>query len=199
MKKQPRTLEQLKQDAAKHKCTMCGKEFDIFDEQQGIEMDHWCGYGSHHDMSHIQFRLCNECFDKVMDKIIPLCKNQVVFDDCFAWVDTSRDLTEDQKERIKKILTAVGARKEARIHSQICTSNTRELLTIAEEEMRKEGYDIDSKPLDMNLYFDRLSKSLEEGLKERKEKKTVIQETRMDNIADCFLVNHRNAFEELGK
>lgn len=199
MKKQPRTLEQLKQDAAKHKCTMCGKEFDIFDEQQGIEMDHRCGYGSHHDMSRIQLKLCNECFDKVMDKIIPLCKNQIVFDDCFSWVDNNRELTDEHKARIKKILNAVGARKTSRIESQICSSYTPELLTVVEEEMRQEGYDIDSKPLDRTLYWKRLSESLKRGLEKRKEKKTVIQETRMDTVANCFLVNHRNAFEELGK
>lgn len=32
-----------------------------------------------------------------------------------------------------------------------------------------------------------------------KEKTTVIQETLMDTVAECFLANHRNAFEELGK
>ena len=44
----------------KKKCSMCGKVFDIFDEQEDFCFDRHIGYGSEFDLTHIKFNLCCE-------------------------------------------------------------------------------------------------------------------------------------------
>ena len=53
-------------------CTMCGKKLDIWDKHEKFYFDKYIGYGSKHDLKHIRFDLCCDCFDKVMDKILPM-------------------------------------------------------------------------------------------------------------------------------
>lgn len=56
-------------------CNLCGKEFDIFDNQEsfGIHTGK-IGYGSKHDGDSIELDLCCDCFDKLIDDLIPKCK-----------------------------------------------------------------------------------------------------------------------------
>ena len=56
-------------------CTMCGKKFDFWDTQENFCFDHHIGYGSKYDMQRVQIKLCCDCFDKVMDWVIPQCKH----------------------------------------------------------------------------------------------------------------------------
>ena len=56
-------------------CNMCGKTFDLWDHQEDFCMDHYIGYGSKHDFERIQLNLCIQCFDKVMDWLLPQCKH----------------------------------------------------------------------------------------------------------------------------
>ena len=56
-------------------CNMCGKTFDIWDHQENFCVDRCLGYGSAHDFEHIQLNLCCQCFDKVIDWILPQCKH----------------------------------------------------------------------------------------------------------------------------
>ena len=51
-------------------CTMCGKKFDVWDEQQNFVVDREIGYGSKYDYHHIQMNLCCDCFDRVVDYIV---------------------------------------------------------------------------------------------------------------------------------
>lgn len=60
------------------KCTMCGKEFDMWDEQENFCFEHNVGYGSKYDMEKVNVNLCCDCFDKVMDMIIPMCKESPI-------------------------------------------------------------------------------------------------------------------------
>lgn len=60
------------------KCSMCGNEFDIWDEQENFRFEHKVGYGSVHDGEYIKINLCCDCFDKVIDIISPLCKTNPV-------------------------------------------------------------------------------------------------------------------------
>ncbi len=56
------------------KCTMCGKDFEEWDYQENISFDHLIGYGSKYDCSRLKLDLCINCFDKVIDFILPQCK-----------------------------------------------------------------------------------------------------------------------------
>lgn len=55
-------------------CNMCGKTFDVWDEQEDFSIYHDVGFGSKYDMSKIQLNMCCSCFDSVMDYIAPRCK-----------------------------------------------------------------------------------------------------------------------------
>jgi hypothetical protein len=62
------------------KCTMCGKPFDMW----GIfvsnnRFDFYIGFGStNHCYDRFQCDLCIDCFDKVIDMIIPMCKTNPI-------------------------------------------------------------------------------------------------------------------------
>lgn len=54
-------------------CTMCGKDFDLWDEQEGFSTERRIGYGSKYDGEELQFDFCCDCFDRIVDRISPLC------------------------------------------------------------------------------------------------------------------------------
>lgn len=77
---------------AEQKCTMCGKELDVFDLQQPFGFDHTVGYGSVYDLTHFSIRLCNDCFDKVMGFVLPRCKeNPIVTESGKLLIETERE------------------------------------------------------------------------------------------------------------
>ena len=59
-------------------CNKCGKEFDIYDEQENFSIHSYqIGYGSKYDGSGLQLDLCCECMDELIDscKISPIEEN----------------------------------------------------------------------------------------------------------------------------
>lgn len=58
----------------KTKCNICGKEFDIFDDQLEFGFHKIVGYGSIHDCEEFNLDICCDCFDKIMKILIPNCK-----------------------------------------------------------------------------------------------------------------------------
>ena len=56
-------------------CNMCGKTFDFWDNQEKFCFEHYIGYGSKHDLERIRLNLCCDCFDKVINWILPQCKH----------------------------------------------------------------------------------------------------------------------------
>lgn len=46
------------------KCNKCGKDFDMWDEQEDFSIHRHCGYGSKYDGSIINLDLCCDCFDE---------------------------------------------------------------------------------------------------------------------------------------
>lgn len=54
-------------------CNVCGKEFDVWDEQEDFSISRNVGYGSKFDGDHIHLDMCCDCFDKLMDELIPKC------------------------------------------------------------------------------------------------------------------------------
>lgn len=57
-----------------HVCNVCGKRFNRLDEQENFGFNYHVGYGSKYDLTHIQAHICIDCFDKMMDQFIPMCK-----------------------------------------------------------------------------------------------------------------------------
>lgn len=55
-------------------CNLCGKEFDIWDEQEEFGIHTRPGYGSQYDGDDVDLDLCCRCFDRLMNKLIPMCK-----------------------------------------------------------------------------------------------------------------------------
>ena len=54
-----------------HKCDLCGKFFNAFDEQEHFGLHyHNVGYGSKYDRCHIDIDMCCDCFDKLMTEYI---------------------------------------------------------------------------------------------------------------------------------
>ena len=73
--------EEYEAEAAKTICTMCGKPFSSWDMNLGDNRyDIFVGYPSSHDTERIQINLCVDCFDKVLDTIVSMCKINPVVD-----------------------------------------------------------------------------------------------------------------------
>ena len=56
-------------------CTMCSKMLDEIDEEQDFHFKQWIGYGSKSDMNIFEARLCCDCFDKILDTVLPMFKS----------------------------------------------------------------------------------------------------------------------------
>lgn len=48
-------------------CNVCGKELDMFDQQEEYTLHKFVGYGSKHDGSVIHLQMCCDCFDRLVD------------------------------------------------------------------------------------------------------------------------------------
>lgn len=55
-------------------CNMCGKELNRDDRLEGLSITRQMGYGSKYDGEEIDFDLCCNCFDNLIDsmKINPI-------------------------------------------------------------------------------------------------------------------------------
>ena len=62
-------------------CTMCGKTLDEWDKYENYSADLHIGYGSKYDMSRLRFQLCCDCFDRILDMFVPLCKTNPLEDE----------------------------------------------------------------------------------------------------------------------
>jgi hypothetical protein len=53
------------------KCTVCGKDFDRFDDQENFEIEFpYIGYGSNYDTCSINAKLCCQCFDAMVSCLV---------------------------------------------------------------------------------------------------------------------------------
>lgn len=59
-------------------CSVCGKPFGFWDEQEDLCMDKFIGYGSKYDLCRIRLNLCCSCFDVILDWLIPQCVNSPI-------------------------------------------------------------------------------------------------------------------------
>ena len=70
--------EEINIDDRHERCTFCNKLFDYFDYMDLEKIDHYFGYGSHHDGGHMYMCLCASCFDKVVDLIAKTFKKDLI-------------------------------------------------------------------------------------------------------------------------
>jgi len=55
-------------------CNICGEKFNILDERANFGLHYKVGFGSKYDLTKIDLNMCCNCFDKVLDYILPQCK-----------------------------------------------------------------------------------------------------------------------------
>lgn len=58
----------------KTRCNFCGKELNEYTEKEHVGIHQKIGYGSIHDGETIDFDLCWECFDAIIEKHAQNCK-----------------------------------------------------------------------------------------------------------------------------
>lgn len=58
-------------------CNKCGKEFDMWDEYEGLSVGRLLGYGTKYDGEYLRLNLCCKCLESLIDscKISPLKNN----------------------------------------------------------------------------------------------------------------------------
>ena len=84
-------------------CSMCGKTFDLWDEQEDFCFVRHIGYGSKYDMKGLYLNLCCDCFDKIADWFLPLCVNDPLVDEQDHWrpCSSERDVSEQFMRRMQ--------------------------------------------------------------------------------------------------
>lgn len=59
------------------RCNLCGKKFELWDEEENFCFRHRFGYGSAYDGYLLNLNLCCKCFDRLMDELVPLSQTHV--------------------------------------------------------------------------------------------------------------------------
>lgn len=54
-------------------CNFCGKELDMLDKMEGIDLVKRIGYGSRYDLHDLKLKLCCNCMDSCLDILIEKC------------------------------------------------------------------------------------------------------------------------------
>ena len=54
---------------------MCGNELDDWDLDADFYFNRYIGFGSKYDLSIFEAHLCCKCYDKILDTILPMFKN----------------------------------------------------------------------------------------------------------------------------
>ena len=156
---------ELEYKAANTTCTMCGKQFTFLDSQEGFGFNYTCGHGTKFEDRHIKIDLCCECFDEVMDFVIPMCMENPIISTEAHYVGELTHESEDRLIRLEKVLNKEKANEIAR---QLKKSTDRSSkLSEIERNLRKEGFDIDSIPMDRDQPW---KESRESYLKEQEMK-----------------------------
>lgn len=75
--------EEQEAEAAKTRCTMCGKPFSSsdMDLMVGKRMHFFCDEPSRYADKEVSFIFCPECFDRFLDVLIPMCREDPVIDE----------------------------------------------------------------------------------------------------------------------
>ncbi len=75
--------EEREAEAAKTRCTMCGKPFSAAEMDLMLDkrMRFYCDEPSVYAGKEIAFIFCPECFDRFLDALIPMCAEDPVIDE----------------------------------------------------------------------------------------------------------------------
>ena len=84
-------------------CSMCGKKFDMWDEQEDFCFVRHIGYGSKYGMMGLYLNLCCDCFDKIADWFLPLCVNDPLVDDVDDALFFHKQLLERMKDGVRQL------------------------------------------------------------------------------------------------
>lgn len=84
-------------------CSMCGKMFDLWDDQEVFCFVRHIGYGFKYDTKGLYLNLCCDCFDKIADWFLPLCANDPLVDEQDLWrpCPSERDVSEQFMRRMQ--------------------------------------------------------------------------------------------------
>lgn len=82
-------------------CNLCGKLFDVFDDQHDFKIVRRLGYGSIHDGEDIELDLCCGCMDELIEKceISPL----ITVEKC-EWIGENGRRTPRIQQYLNKLL-----------------------------------------------------------------------------------------------
>ena len=85
------------------RCSMCGKMFDLWDDQEDFCFVRHIGYGFKYDTKGLYLNLCCGCFDKIADWFLPLCANDPLVDEQDLWrpCPSERDVSEQFMRRMQ--------------------------------------------------------------------------------------------------
>ena len=59
------------------RCTMCGRKFELHDKFANFCFEKQIGYGSVHDGEILKLNLCCKCFDRSVDILNLICKENI--------------------------------------------------------------------------------------------------------------------------
>lgn len=85
------------------RCSMCGKMFDLWDDQEDFCFVRHIGYGFKYDTKGLYLNLCCDCFDKIANWFLPLCANDPLVDEQDLWrpCPSERDVSEQFMRRMQ--------------------------------------------------------------------------------------------------
>lgn len=85
------------------RCSMCGKMFDLWDDQEDFCFVRHIGYGFKYDTKGLYLNLCCDCFDKIADWFLPLCASDPLVDEQDLWrpCPSERDVSEQFMRRMQ--------------------------------------------------------------------------------------------------
>lgn len=158
---------ELEYKAENTTCTMCGRQFTFLDAQEGFGFDYTCGHGTKFENRHIRIDLCCECFDKVMDFVIPICKENPIVSTEVHYVG---ELTHESEDRLIRLEKVLNKKKANEIACELKKSTDRSSkLSEIEGKLRAEGFDIDSIPMDRDQLWKESRESYLKGQEVKEE------------------------------
>lgn len=88
-------IKRIKAKAVKW-CNLCGKKFELWDKEENFCFHRRVGYGSAYDGYLLNLNLCCNCFDRLMDELVPKCEINPLSD---PYAELASAYTEDLQGR----------------------------------------------------------------------------------------------------
>ena len=95
-------------------CNLCGKQFNLWDERQDFSFDRHVGYGSKYARKNIALNLCCNCFDKVIDWLLPQCAVDPMRGECESGLPIKALLEGDFVAEVESLMHSLPATQHLR-------------------------------------------------------------------------------------